>query len=111
MTEQIFKSLPFAVTACDKDGIIIYMNEKSISTFVKNAGESLIGKSLFDCHGEKSAAKIRDLLATGDTNAYTIEKNGLKKMIYQCPWYKDDKIAGLVEISLVIPFEIDHFIR
>ncbi|MDD3860688.1 MAG: PAS domain-containing protein [Bacteroidales bacterium] len=111
MTEQIFKSLPFAVTACDNYGIIIYMNEKSISTFVKNDGESLIGKSLFDCHGEKSAAKIRELLSTGKTNAYTIEKNGLKKMIYQCPWYKDDKIAGLVEISLVVPFEMDHFVR
>jgi len=111
MTEQIFKSLPFAVTACDMDGIIIYMNEKSIATFVKNEGESLIGKSLFDCHGEKSAEKIRELLKTGSTNAYTIEKNGQKKMIYQCPWYKSGAIAGLVEISIVIPFEMDHFVR
>ena len=111
MTEQIFKSLPFAVTACDNEGIIIYMNEKSTATFVKNEGESLIGKSLFECHNENSVAKIHELLTTGKTNAYTIEKNGLKKIIYQCPWYKDDKIAGLVEISLVIPFEMDHFIR
>lgn len=111
MTEQIFKSLPFAVTACDKNGIIIYMNEKSITTFVKNEGESLIGKSLFDCHGEKSAIKIRELLETGETNSYTIEKNGLKKLIYQCPWYQNDEIAGLVEISLVIPFDMEHFVR
>jgi hypothetical protein len=87
------------------------MNVKSISTFVKNEGESLIGKYLFDCHGEKSAAKIRELLITGETNSYTIEKNGLKKLIYQCPWYKNDEIAGLVEISLVIPFEMEHFVR
>jgi transcriptional regulator with PAS, ATPase and Fis domain len=111
MTEQIFKSLPFAVTACDESGTIIYMNEKSIATFVKNENESLIGKSLFDCHGEKSAIKIRELLATGQTNSYTIEKNGVKKLIYQCPWYKVDKIAGLVEISLIIPFEMEHFVR
>jgi DUF438 domain-containing protein len=111
MTEQIFKSLPFAVTACDKDGTIIYMNEKSCATFLKNGTESLIGKSLFDCHGEKSAEKIKELLRDGTTNAYTIEKNGLKKMIYQCPWYKDGEIAGLVEISLIIPFEMPHFIR
>lgn len=111
MTEQIFKSLPFAVTASDIDGTIIYMNEKSISTFVKNETGSLIGKSLFDCHSEKSAAKIRELLKTGGTNAYTIEKNGLKKMIYQCSWYRDGVIAGLVEISLVIPFEMQHFVR
>ena len=111
MTEQIFKSLPFAVTACDIEGKIIYMNEKSISTFVKNENDTLIGKSLYDCHGEKSAEKIRELLATGGTNAYTIEKNGLKKMIYQCPWYRDGVIAGLVEISLIIPFEMEHFVR
>ena len=111
MTEQIFENLPFAVTACDLNGIIIYMNEKSRSTFVKYESESLIGKSLFDCHGEKSAEKIRELLASGETNSYTIEKNGLKKLIYQCPWYRDSKIAGLLEISLVIPEDMPHFVR
>ena len=111
MTEQIFRNLPFAVTACDNEGIIIYMNEKSRATFIKNESESLIGKSLFDCHGEKSAVKIKELLTEGTTNSYTISKNGLKKLIYQCPWYKDGKVAGLVEISLVIPEEMPHFVR
>lgn len=111
MTEQIFRNLPFAVTACDNEGIIIYMNEKSRATFIKNESESLIGKSLFDCHGEKSAVKIKELLTEGTTNSYTILKNGLKKLIYQCPWYKDGKVAGLVEISLVIPEEMPHFVR
>ncbi|MDD2385770.1 MAG: PAS domain-containing protein [Bacteroidales bacterium] len=111
MTEEIFKNLPFAVTACDINANIIYMNEKSCSTFLKNGIKSLIGTPLFDCHSEKSAEQIRNLLKTGKTNSYTIEKNGLKKLIYQCPWYKKDKIAGLVEISIVIPFEMNHFIR
>lgn len=111
MTEEIFKNLPFAVTACDIDARIIYMNEKSCATFLKNGVKSLIGNYLFDCHSEKSAAQIRNLLQTGGTNSYTIEKNGLKKLIYQCPWYKDEKIAGLVEISLVIPNEMPHFVR
>jgi len=111
MTEQIFQNLPFAVTACDNEGIIIYMNEKSRATFIKNESESLIGKSLFDCHGEKSAVKIKELLKEGTTNSYTISKNGFKKLIYQCPWYKEGKVAGLVEISLVIPEKMPHFIR
>lgn len=111
MTEQIFKSLPFAVTACNNEGIIIYMNEKSCATFLKNGEGSLIGKSLFDCHNPKSIDKIKEILNTGIPNSYTIEKNGLKKLIYQCPWFKNDKIAGLVEISLVIPFEMPHFVR
>jgi hypothetical protein len=44
-------------------------------------------------------------------NAYTIEKNGKKKMIYQTPWYSNGKYSGLVEISLPLPEELPHFIR
>ncbi len=111
MTEQIFKNLPFAVTACDNNGVIIYMNEKSCATFLKNGTDTLIGKSLYDCHNPKSVEKIKEILETGISNSYTIEKNGLKKLIYQCPWFKNDEIAGLVEISLVIPEDMPHFVR
>ncbi|MDL2262635.1 PAS domain-containing protein [Bacteroidales bacterium OttesenSCG-928-I21] len=111
ITEEILKQLPFAVTACDLDTNIVYMNEKSESTFLKNGEKSLIGKSLFDCHGSKSAERIKFLLENGETNVYTIEKNGIKKLIYQCPWYKNNEIAGLVEISLIMPENMPHFIR
>lgn len=111
MTEEIFKELPFAVTACNNDGIIVYMNEKSRSTFSKNETETLIGKSLYDCHPKPATLKIKELLKTGKTNVYTIEKKGLKKMIYQCPWYKNGLIQGLVEIALILPEEIPHFVR
>ncbi|MDR2009884.1 MAG: PAS domain-containing protein [Bacteroidales bacterium] len=111
LTEDILKQLPFAVTACDTEGIIIYMNDRSIQTFQKSENEKLIGKPLFDCHSPQSAEKIRSLLSTGGTNSYTIEKNGQKKLIYQCPWYKNNKIAGLAEISLPIPAEMPNYIR
>lgn len=110
ITEELFKEIPFAATACDKEGIIIYMNDKSKATFLKG-DEDLIGKSLYDCHPEHAVRKIKELLTTGETNAYTIEKNGLKKMIYQAPWYKNGEIAGLVELSLVLPDEMPHFVR
>ena len=45
------------------------------------------------------------------TNAYTIEKNGVKKLIYQTPWYENGEFMGLVEFSLEIPFEMPHYIR
>lgn len=32
-------------------------------------------------------------------------------MIYQSPWYKDGKFAGLVELSIEIPTEMAHFVR
>jgi hypothetical protein len=51
------------------------------------------------------------LLAAREKNVYTIEKNGVKKLIFQSPWYKDGKYAGLVELSLEIPFELPHFVR
>ena len=44
-------------------------------------------------------------------NVYTIEKNGIKKLIYQSPWFEKGVMKGLVELSLEIPFDMPHFIR
>ncbi len=63
------------------------------------------------CHNANSQAIIRHMLATGESNAYTIEKNGVHKMIYQTPWRRDGQIAGLVEISMIIPATLPHHIR
>jgi transcriptional regulator with PAS, ATPase and Fis domain len=100
-----------AVTVCDNDGIILDMNEAAAGAFSGDGGRQLVGKSLMECHPEKAREKLRTLLETESVNAYTIEKNGIKKLIYQLPWYKNGKFAGLVEFSLPIPFEMPHFIR
>lgn len=101
----------FAITVCDLDGAIIEMNAKSAATFAKYGGDSLVGKSLIDCHPEPARAKLEGMLSEPFTNAYTIEKNGVKKLIYQTPWMRDGKPAGLVEISLEIPADMPHFVR
>ena len=98
-----------AVTVCDTEGKILYMNEKSRATFASHG--DLIGHNMFECHSPQSQAKIRELIATDGTNSYTIQKNGVKKMIYQTTWKRDGKVAGLVEISMVIPEEMPHYIR
>ena len=103
------EELNCAVTVCDSDGIILYMNKKSRETFSSHG--NLIGKNLFECHSELSQAKIRHMLATGESNSYTISKGGLRKMIYQSPWRHNGIIAGMVEISMVIPEELPHYIR
>lgn len=100
-----------AVTVCDVNGIILEMNDKSVTTFQKDGGRALIGKSLYDCHPEPSRTKLRELMASQVTNCYTIEKNGVHKMIYQAPWYEDGKHRGLVEISFEIPAPMPHFVR
>ncbi len=105
------KSLNCAVTVSDIEGIIIYMNEKSGKTFEKWGGLELIGKSLNSCHNPKSQETIKRLADNAETNVYTIEKSGIKKLIYQTPWYKDGIVAGLVELSVEIPFEMSHFVR
>jgi len=102
---------PGAITVCDPDGIIIEMNQTAAETFKEDGGMRLIGKSLFDCHPEPARTKLKELLKTRRLNVYTTEKNGVHKIIYQSPWIKNGKYAGFVEMSLVIPDQITHFIR
>jgi hypothetical protein len=54
---------------------------------------------------------LESMLVNENTNSYTIEKNGIKKLIYQTPWYENDVYMGYVELSLVIPMEMKHFKR
>lgn len=99
-----------AVTICDTEGTILYMNRLARETFSRHG--DLIGKNLFDCHSPISSAKIRHMLATGESNAYTITKSGRRKMIYQTPWRDPSgQIAGMVEISMVIPPDMPHHDR
>lgn len=63
------------------------------------------------CHSDRSKGIIRQLLETGGSNAYTIEKGGLRKMIYQTAWKENNIVAGLVEISMIIPQDMPHYIR
>ena len=51
------------------------------------------------------------MLETGEANAYTITKHGQRKMIYQTPWRRDGRVAGLIEISMVIPSDMPHYDR
>ncbi|HTX89952.1 MAG TPA: PAS domain-containing protein [Anaerolineales bacterium] len=105
------KEFPGAVTVCDAQGVILEMNDKAARTFEKDGGTALIGKNLLDCHPEPARSKLEQMLAGREPNVYTIEKNGVKKLIYQTPWYRDGEYAGFIELSLEIPFEMPHFVR
>lgn len=104
------EGLNCAVTVCDKEGIVLYMNAKARETFA-SAGD-MIGRSLLPCHSDRSRTLIASMLKDGHSNSYTIEKNGLHKMIYQTPWRDEaGNIAGLVEISMIIPADLPHYVR
>ena len=51
------------------------------------------------------------MLISHEKNVYTIEKNGVKKLIAQVPVTMNGEFAGYVELSLEIPFEMPHFVR
>jgi len=100
-----------AITVCNANAEIIYMNSKARQTF-KKYGDDLIGRSLYEYHSEHSAQIIRRLLSEGGTNVYSIEKNGIKKLIHQSAWLDDEgRVGGLTEISVELPAEMPHFIR
>ncbi|MEN6435898.1 MAG: PAS domain-containing protein [Anaerolineaceae bacterium] len=102
---------PGAITVCDKQGIILQMNARACEVFRDDGGAALIGKNILDCHPSPAREKVQELLTSGGKNAYTIEKKGVQKLIYQSPWYKDGEYAGMVELSLEIPVNMPHFIR
>ena len=75
------------------------------------SGQALIVLNLFNCHPENDKEKVLNLLSRQEKNVYTIEKNGIKKLIYQSPWMENGEYAGFVEISMEIPMDMPHFIR
>lgn len=111
MNTQWIEEFQGAVTVCDADGIILAMNQKAAKTASREGGKKLIGQNLLDCHPEPSRTKLKGMLETRQTNVYTIEKNGVKKLIYQSPWFENSIYKGFIELSLEIPFEMPHFIR
>ncbi len=105
------REFPASITLCDPEGIILALNDKACETFASDGGIDLIGRNLLDCHPEPSRTKGAELLRTREPNVYTIEKNGVKKLIFQSPWYMEGTFAGLVELSLPLPAELPHFVR
>ncbi len=63
---EIYKSVleadRAAVVICDLEHTIIYMNPVAIERYAKWGGKELMGKSLLDCHNEKSREMINKVL-------------------------------------------------
>ena len=111
MKKDYFEKADMAVTVCAKDGTILDMNAKSCRTFLKPGEEPILGKNVLDCHPEPARSMLADMLENPRTNAYTIEKKGVRKLIFQCPWYDGGEYAGFVELSMVLPENMPHRIR
>lgn len=102
---------PGEITICDPQGIIVEMNDKAAESFKEDGGRALIGKNVLDCHDETSRSKLKQMLEKRQANIYTIEKKGIKKLIYQTPLFSGNEYIGFAELSVEIPFEMPHFVR
>jgi PAS domain S-box-containing protein len=100
-----------AITVCDTQGMIIEMNDQATKVFQKRGGKKLVGSNLLDCHPEPARTKLRQLMEQQQTNIYSVEKNGIKRLIYQAPWYAKGKYSGFVEISFIVPSPMPHIVR
>lgn len=107
-THAWVKEFPVKIEVCDREGILIEMNDKAAAS---EGNPALLGSNILDCHPEPARNKLVDILRNKRTNIYTIEKQGVKKLIYQGPWYQDGQYAGIVELSIEIPWEMPHFVR
>ena len=105
------QEFPGAITICDREGIILALNARAIKAYQADGGEALIGTNLLACHPEPSRTQVAEMLETGRANVYTIERRGVKKLVYQAPWYQDGVYAGFVEQVLELPAELPHFVR
>ena len=63
---EIYKSVleadRAAVVICDLEHTIIYMNPVAIERYAKWGGKDLMGKSLMNCHNEKSREMIQKVV-------------------------------------------------
>ncbi len=94
------EEVPFPITICDKEGIIVAMNQKSIEQFAEDGGAELIGKSLLDCHPEPARIKLVKLLKDKTVNTYISSSGNRKSLIHEAPWFVNGEYQGFVEISI-----------
>ena len=89
--DQVFKSVleadRAAVVICDLEHRIIYMNPAANDRYKKWGGAELLGKSLLDCHNERSREIIRKVVewfkASKDNNlVYTFYNEKENKDVY-----------------------------
>ena len=106
-----FEQLPCSMTVCDRDYRILYLNTRSAEVNASDGGKALVGKGLLDCHPPEARRKLKKVMAARSPNVYTVEKKGVRKVVFQAHWKRRGRLAGLVEITFELPPDAPHFVR
>lgn len=104
---QYFKSIidqdRCAVVICSLQHEILYMNPTAKMRYAKSGGGQLIGKSLMDCHNEKSCERIEKIIQwfKKDINnniIYTFHNDKENKDVYMVALRdSENKLIGYYE--------------
>ncbi len=75
------------IVICDLSHTIVYMNNAAHNNYLKWGGKDLVGKSLLDCHNNKSQEAIKKIvdwfcLDTKNNMIYTFRNDKLNKDVY-----------------------------
>ena len=105
--EMLFKSVleadREAVVLCDLDHTIVYMNPAAKERYGKWGGAALVGKSLLDCHNERSCALIAGVVdwfrvSPEHNRVYTYHNPKENKDVYMVALRDDSgKLIGYYE--------------
>lgn len=96
---QFFKSIidqdRCAVVICNLDHEIIYMNPAAAARYARRGGARLVGRSLLDCHNEKSGEVIKKVVAwfvesTDHNIIYTSHNKKENKDVYMVALRDED---------------------
>ncbi len=104
---EFFDTVNFAVTVCDKEGIVLYQNNRAIGR-----DGNVVGQNLYGCHPESANKMIRHMMETGESNTYQIIRHGKHKLLHQTPWFDNNgNVAGLIEVAIDLPDNLPVFDR
>lgn len=103
---EFFKSIieqdSSQVVICNLKHEIIYMNQAAIKDYSKYGGDKLIGRSLLECHNEKSQEIIKKVVdwfgkSKDHNKVYTFYNKKQNKDVYMVALRNDDKLIGYYE--------------
>ncbi len=91
MLNKMFKSLleydRAPVVICDLNHVVMYINPAAAKHYEKFGGKNIVGKSIFNCHNQKSCDKITRviewfLLSNDNNMIYTFRNERINKDVY-----------------------------